>query len=134
MTDCYPKDVRSNVMAKIRSKNTKPELLIRKYLWNQGHRGYRIHNADLPGKPDIIFKRRKVAIFVDGCFWHKCPECFIEPKTNRDYWLAKIQANIERDKINQEILMALGWIVIRIWEHEINNHIETAAKKVTIHL
>lgn len=134
MTDCYPKDVRSKVMAKIRSKNTKPEVLLRKHLWNQGYRGYRIHNTDLPGKPDIAFKKRKVAIFIDGCFWHKCPECFIEPKTNRDYWLPKIQSNIERDKKNQEALEALDWTVIRIWEHEIKNNIETTAKKIVVFL
>ncbi|MDO8873587.1 MAG: very short patch repair endonuclease [Methanoregula sp.] len=117
MTDCYSKEIRSRVMSKIRSKNTKPEVQLRKFLWNQGYRGYRIHNADLPGKPDIVFKKKKIAIFIDGCFWHKCPFDFREPKTNPEYWMKKIQSNVDRDKKVNEQLQSDGWKVVRVWEH-----------------
>jgi DNA mismatch endonuclease (patch repair protein) len=130
MTDCYPKDVRSKVMAKIRSKNTKPEILLRKLLWNQGYRGYRIHNNDLPGKPDIIFKTQKIAIFIDGCFWHKCPVDFQEPQSNKKYWTKKIRSNVERDKKVNEQLQSDGWTVIRIWEHEIRKDPEKALSQI----
>lgn len=121
MTDCYSKEIRSRVMSKIRSKNTKPEVQLRKFLWNQGYRGYRIHNTNLPGKPDIAFKKKKIAIFIDGCFWHKCPICYVEPKSNSEYWLSKIKMNVLRDENNQDKLEAMGWKVIRIWEHEIKD-------------
>jgi DNA mismatch endonuclease, patch repair protein len=121
MTDCYSKEVRSRVMSRIRSKNTKPELLLRKLLWHHGLKGYRIHNENLPGKPDIVFINKKIAIFVDGCFWHKCPICYVEPKSNPEYWLLKIRMNVYRDQKNQNDLESMGWKVIRIWEHEIKD-------------
>jgi DNA mismatch endonuclease, patch repair protein len=130
MTDCYPKEVRSRVMANIRSKNTKPELELRKLLWSKGLRGYRIHNKKLPGNPDIAFSKKKIAIFIDGCFWHGCPICFVEPKTNRDYWLPKIRNTIERDNTQQKELESAGWVVIRIWEHDIKNDIQNAVDTI----
>jgi len=130
MTDCYPKEVRSKVMSRIRSKNTKPEVLLRKTLWNLGFRGYRIHNKDLPGKPDIVFKKKKIAIFIDGCFWHKCPLDFQEPKTNTEYWMKKIQANVDRDKKVNEQLRNDGWVVVRIWEHSMRKEPEKTVKRI----
>jgi len=128
--DCYPKEIRSRVMSKIRSKNTKPELLLRKFLWHHGFKGYRIHNENLPGKPDIVFTKKKIAIFIDGCFWHGCPICYIEPKTNRDYWLPKIRNTIKRDKKQQKELESAGWVVIRIWEHDIKKDVQNAVDTI----
>lgn len=122
MTDVLTKEQRSYNMSHIRSKNTKPEILFRRYIYSKGLRGYRTHSK-LPGKPDIDFSRYKVAIFIDGCFWHKCNKCYIPPKTNRGFWEHKINANLERDaKVNKE-LKKIGYIVIRIPEHEIKNNI-----------
>ena len=117
-------------MSRIRSKNTKPEVLLRKTLWNLGFRGYRIHNKDLPGKPDIVFKKKKIAIFIDGCFWHKCPLDFQEPKTNTEYWMKKIQANVDRDKKVNEQLRNDGWVVVRIWEHSMRKEPEKTVKRI----
>jgi len=130
MTDCYPKETRSRVMSKIRSKNTQPELQLRKLLWSKGLRGYRIHNKNLPGNPDIAFSKKKIAIFIDGCFWHGCPICYVEPKTNRDYWLPKIRNTIERDNTQQKELESAGWVVIRIWEHDIKNDVQNAVDTI----
>jgi len=130
MPDRYPKETRSRVMSNIRSEQTAVEIALRKYLWRKGWKGYRINVKDLPGKPDIVYASKKVAIFVDGCFWHKCPRCFVEPESNRDYWLPKIQMNIERD-IKQNIMLEnLGWTVVRIWEHEIEEDIDNCAERV----
>ncbi|KUG19729.1 very-short-patch mismatch repair endonuclease (g-t specific) [hydrocarbon metagenome] len=130
MVDCYPKETRSRVMSKIRSKQTRPEILLRKCLWRRGWRGYRINIKDLPGKPDIVFRSQKVAIFIDGCFWHKCPMCFVEPKSNREYWLPKIEKNVARDQVANEQLQKMGWKVIRIWEHEVKEDVEKCAEKI----
>jgi DNA mismatch endonuclease (patch repair protein) len=108
-------------MSRIRAKNTGPEVRFRKLLFANGIRGYRIHYK-LTGKPDIVFTKRKIAIFIDGCFWHKCPVCFQEPETRKEFWMKKIQSNIERDKKVNEKLREDGWTVIRIWEHEIRKN------------
>jgi DNA mismatch endonuclease, patch repair protein len=116
-------------MSRIRAKNTGPEIKFRKLLYARGIRGYRIH-FNLPGKPDIVFIRKKIAIFVDGCFWHKCPACFQEPETRKEFWLKKIHSNIERDnKVNRE-LISNGWKVIRIWEHEIRKDPDSVVRKI----
>jgi DNA mismatch endonuclease, patch repair protein len=130
MADCYSKEVRSRVMSKIRSKNTIPEVNLRKYLWKNGIRGYRLHNKKIPGKPDIAFIGKKVAVFIDGCFWHGCPHCYIEPKSNTDYWRQKIQSNVNRDRKYQNELESRGWCVVRIWEHEIKKDIHAVFKKI----
>ncbi|WAC05334.1 MAG: very short patch repair endonuclease [Methanoregula sp.] len=134
MTDCYSKEIRSRVMSNIHSKNTLPELQLRKLLWSKGFRGYRIHNKNLPGKPDIIFSSKKVAIFIDGCFWHGCPDCYVKPKSNKKYWLPKIQQNIERDLKNKKSLESMGWFVIRIWEHELKIDAQSVFKKISEYL
>ncbi len=117
--DVLTRAQRSYCMSKIRSKNTKPEILIRKLLWSQGLR-YRLHYS-LPGKPDIVFVSSKLAVFVDGCFWHGCPEHCNRSKTNTRFWDTKIRSNIERDKKNKTLLKSMGWKVLRFWEHEIEN-------------
>jgi len=121
MTDVLTREQRKLNMSRIRAKNTGPEVRFRKLLFANGIRGYRIHYK-LTGKPDIVFTKRKIAIFIDGCFWHKCPVCFQEPETRKEFWMKKIQSNIERDKKVNEKLREDGWTVIRIWEHEIRKN------------
>lgn len=113
---------RSENMRQIRGKNTAPELAIRKLCREIGFTGYRIHRKDLPGKPDLAWVGRKLAIFVHGCFWHghDCAEGFRKPKSNQDYWIPKIERNQQRDAENIAALRAAGWNVLVIWECEIN--------------
>ncbi len=117
MTDVLTSKQRSYCMSRIRGKNTKPELALRKSLWGIGYR-YRV-NYKLTGKPDIVCPGKKVAVFVHGCFWHFCPEHCTVPDTNRDFWGEKLGRNAERDKEVTAKLEKEGWEVIRIWEHEI---------------
>ena len=107
-------------MSRIRARNTQPELLLRKAISLAGIRGYRLHYR-LPGRPDVVFPKRKMAIFIDGCFWHKCPRCFTMPETNRKFWMKKINLNTRRDKVINAELRKKGWKVLRIWEHETRN-------------
>lgn len=113
-----PEDRRKN-MSHIRSKNSKPEELVRKYLFAQGFR-YRKNVAKLPGKPDIVLPKYRAVIFVNGCFWHKhdCPR-FVWPTSNTEYWKKKINGNVERDGANHKLLEETGWKVITIWECEL---------------
>ena len=117
--DILTEQQRSWNMSRIRSKNTKPEIIVRRYLYSKGLR-YRIH-ANLPGKPDVVFRQRKIVVFVNGCFWHGHEGCkdFSIPKTRSDFWQEKIGKNISRDKKNYEILKNEGWRVLRIWECEL---------------
>jgi DNA mismatch endonuclease (patch repair protein) len=117
-------------MSKIRSTNTKPEITLRKTLWKNGLRGYRLHLKKLPGKPDIVFSKSKVVIFVDGCFWHKCPVCYTEPETNKEYWIPKINQNVLKDQEQTRDLEKMGYTVIRIWEHEVEKSIETVINRI----
>lgn len=119
---------RSKCMSHIKRRDTKVEVIFRKAIWNQGIRGYRI-DVNLPGRPDIYFPRYEIAVFIDGCFWHKCPECYSEPKSNKEYWLPKIERNASRDRINEEKLNDLGIIVIRFWEHEIKKDLDKTIAK-----
>ena len=116
MADNHSKEVRSMNMSHIRSKNTKPEEKVRKYLFSKGFR-YRKNVRNLPGCPDIVLPKYKTVMFVNGCFWHKhdCPR-FVWPTSNEDYWIPKITRNVERDQNNHELLQELGWRVIVIWE------------------
>ena len=111
---------RANMVA-IRSKNTKPEIAVRHYLFRNGLR-FRLHAKVLPGKPDIIFPSRRVAVFVHGCFWHGCKNCIDgkrKVKSNSDYWTDKILRNRRRDRRNRKALRDLGWVVLIIWECEV---------------
>ena len=116
-------------MSQIKAKNTKPEILFRKYIWSKGIKNFRVKNK-LTGKPDLVFTKKKVAVFIDGCFWHKCPKCYIKPKSNKPFWNTKIKQNIKRDAIVNDLLKKDGWRVLRIWEHVIRKDINSAYKRL----
>lgn len=119
----------SKVMSSIHAKNTRPEILLRKALWENGLSGYRLHWKKVPGKPDIAYPQKKIAIFVNGCFWHRCPHCKPSfPKTNVGFWRNKFDKNIERDKTKSSELRKMGWKVVTIWECQIKNDIQTCVK------
>jgi DNA mismatch endonuclease (patch repair protein) len=104
-------------MSRIGSADTKPEMLVRKFLFSKGFR-FRLHSKNLPGKPDIVLKKYRAVIFVNGCFWHNHVGCRYAkiPDSNRDYWLPKLQRNKERDEEERNALLALGWRVLIVWE------------------
>lgn len=116
MADNHTKEVRSMNMSHIRSTNSKPEEIVRKYLFSKGLR-YRKNVSKLPGKPDIVLPKYKTVVFVNGCFWHK-HDCgrFVMPSSNVEYWTRKIEGNVQRDKTNKTQLENLGWKVLVIWE------------------
>ncbi len=118
--DNHSKETRSYNMSRIRSTNTKPEEIVRKYLFSQGLR-YRKNVRNLPGKPDIVFPKYKTVVFINGCFWHMHEECgrFVWPKSNTEYWKKKITGNIERDQLTYNELRELGWKVLVVWECEL---------------
>ena len=120
MTDVHEPEVRSYNMSRIRSKDTKPEMLVRRFLFKNGFR-YRLHVKDLPGKPDIVLPKYKTVIFVNGCFWHFHKGCryFLLPKTRTEWWLQKVKATAVRDKEAEIALQVLGWKVILVWECEL---------------
>ncbi|MEK6251657.1 MAG: very short patch repair endonuclease [Actinomycetota bacterium] len=107
---------KSEQMARVRSSNTKPELTLRRELWRRGLR-YRL-GVRLPGRPDICFIGRRVAVFVDGCFWHGCPDHYTAPRQNWEFWQAKLERNMERDRRVDRELQDAGWSVLRLWEHQ----------------
>jgi len=117
MADVHNTQTRSYNMSQIKGKNTKPEILVRKFLFANGYR-YRLHNKKLPGKPDIVMPKYKTVIFVNGCFWHGHNECsyFVVPKTRTEWWLNKISVNKENDNKNKTLLETAGWQVITIYE------------------
>lgn len=128
--DVHSPEKRSFNMSKIRSKNTKPEILVRKWLWKNNYR-YRLYASDLPGKPDIVFRSRKAVIFVHGCFWHQhgC-KYSSAPKSHQDFWIKKFELNIKRDKKNIENLLNQGWQVLILWECEIKKWEDEAEPKL----
>jgi DNA mismatch endonuclease (patch repair protein) len=119
-----------------RAKNTKPELVLRRALWRTGIRGYRVNVRKLPGTPDIAFIRRRIAVFVHGCFWHGCPHCnsYRLPKTNTEFWRQKLEENVRRDERANEALVKLGFSVILIWECQVEGGLDAAVKKVHLSL
>ena len=121
MSDIYSKSKRSDIMSKIPSKETQPEILVRKYLFSKGFR-FRKNVKELPGKPDIVLPKYKIAIFIHGCFWHghSCRRGNL-PSSNRQFWKSKISQNISRDEDVVQKLQDLGWKVIIIWQCEIQN-------------
>ncbi|AYZ13068.1 DNA mismatch endonuclease Vsr [Chryseobacterium arthrosphaerae] len=123
--DKHNKQTRSYNMSQIKGKNTKPEILVRKFLFANGFR-YRLHDKKLQGKPDIVLRKYNTVIFVHGCFWHGHDGCkkFVIPKTRTDFWLNKINTNISNDNKNIEALKKDGWNVITIWECEIKNEVK----------
>lgn len=129
MVDVLTPEQRRRCMSRIKGSDTKPELALRRALWASGLR-YRL-KTKLPGKPDIVFPSAKVAVFVDGCFWHGCHEHSVKPKTNADFWSSKLATNKERDvRVNTE-LKTLGWVVLRFWEHEIKNDLDSVAERIS---
>lgn len=124
MTDVFTKDVRSKIMSSIHGRNTSPEITLRKKMFERGFR-YRIdYKMPHSRRIDIALVSRKLAVFVDGCFWHRCPTCFKKPKSNTSYWKPKITSNVRRDADTNKILESLGWKIIRFWEHEIKDDLE----------
>lgn len=122
MTDVHSKETRSYNMSRIKGKNTKPEMLVRKFLFSKGFR-YRLHDKKLPGNPDIILPKYKTVIFVHGCFWHGHEGCkyFVIPKTRTEWWLNKINGNITNDQKKQMALKEGGWKIINVWECELKS-------------
>jgi DNA mismatch endonuclease, patch repair protein len=122
MADVHDKKTRSYNMSQIKGKNTKPELLVRRFLHANGFR-YRLHVRNLPGKPDIVLPKYKTVIFVHGCFWHGHDHCkyYIIPKTRTDWWLNKINGNVANDKKSIKALKNAGWRIIKIWECELKH-------------
>lgn len=122
MADIKSREARSYNMSQIKGKNTKPEELVRKYLFSKGFR-YRKNDKRLPGSPDIVLPKYKTVIFVNGCFWHGHSGCkyFVWPQSNADFWKSKILRNIERDSENYKALQEMGWNIISVWECELKS-------------
>jgi len=120
--DVFSAEQRSAVMRAVKSKGTKPEIKVRRLLYRAGYR-YRLHRKDLPGNPDLVFPGRRSVIFVHGCFWHQHPGCphAARPSSNNEYWMKKLDRNIERDKRNIASLAEEGWRVLVLWECELNS-------------
>ena len=128
MRGSYPKSISAAVTKSMRSNKasgTKPELTLSKLLRK------RIRSNNLPGKPDFIYPRKKIAVFLHGCFWHRCPKCNLGlPKRNKSYWAEKFEANVQRDKRMKIELEKMGWRVVEIWEHELKNSSDVRKKIV----
>ena len=124
MADSVTTEQRSHNMAKIRSKNMKPEMEVRRLIHSMGYR-FRLHRRDLPGKPDLVFPSRKKVIFVHGCFWHQHndPDCTVThtPVSNQGYWLPKLRRNVERDSEHRSRLRELGWDSLTLWECQLGD-------------
>lgn len=131
----YTTKSRSYNMSKIKGKNTKPELMLRKALWREGIR-FRIHVKDLPGKPDIALKKYKLAIFVDGEFWHgkDWEQGKNAPKSNKEFWVAKIERNMQLDRIYRENLEEKGYVVFRFWTGDIRRNLSECVKQILLYI
>ena len=133
MADTLTPEKRSVNMSRIRSRDMKPEIAVRKLVHSMGHR-YRLHRKDFPGRPDLVFGPKKKIIFVHGCFWHQHSilNCLDgrKPKSNTGYWNDKLDKNVKRDKKNQNLLKKLGWEVLVIWECETNKNLEELKQKI----
>lgn len=135
MPDKLTPQQRHYCMSRIRGKATKPELLVRHWLWNHGYR-YRLNVKSVPGKPDIVLRKYRTAIFVNGCFWHGHDGCslYSAPKSNTDFWLSKIKRNRERDQRNYKDLHDAGWHVIVIWECQLKKTIIESTMRDVEHM
>ena len=133
MTDVHNKETRSYNMSRIRSKDTKPEMMVRRFLFANGFR-YRLHDPKLPGKPDIVLPKYKTVIFVNGCFWHGHKGCsyFVLPKTRTEWWLQKIKGTMARDKAAEVALNVMGWRVIVIWECQLKKKDQTTSLTILL--
>lgn len=130
-SDIYSEMKRSDVMSKVKSRNTKPEIRVRSWLHNRGFR-FRLHRRDLSGVPDIVLPKYKTVIFVHGCFWHQHPGCkkATIPRSNHEFWKQKLERNVERDREHVEQLEQDRWKVIMIWECEVKSDIDWTMKMV----
>ncbi len=130
MSDVFTPEKRSDVMSKIRSKgNMNTELAMIKIFKKHKIKGWR-RNGKVFGKPDFVFPKMKIAVFVDGCFWHRCSKHYNKPKQNKEFWEKKIGSNVKRDKVVNKTLKDKGWLVIRIWEHEVESDEEAVLRKL----
>ena len=129
MADKFSPKKRSQIMSKIKSKNTKLENKIISDLWKKGFR-FRRNVASLKGKPDIAIKKYKIVIFIDSCFWHGCPQHCRMPSTNKIYWEKKIKKNRERDKEVSNYYKKNGWHILRIWEHKLKDNYENVLVEI----
>ena len=127
--DPFSPEKRRSIMQSVRREDTAPEMRLRKALWGAGLR-YRKQRRVLDAKPDICFVGPQVAVFVDGCFWHGCPDHYKPPLSNRDYWLAKLERNRARDRKNDRDLADAGWLVLRFWECQVKQNLEGVVAKV----
>lgn len=129
MSDIFEPAKRSEIMSRIRGRDTKPELVVRRIAHRLGFR-YRLHRQDLPGRPDIVFPRYRAIIMVHGCFWHRHPGCkyAYTPKTRVQFWRKKFEGNVVRDRRNELALSELGWRTMVIWECETKDHQDVAAR------
>ncbi len=120
---------RSRQMSRIKSKNTGPEKVLRSSLWQRGLR-YRIHAKTPAGRPDVVFPGSRVAVFIDGCYWHGCPEHYVRPRSRLEFWDGKLQENVDRDLRQTEALKEAGWLVLRFWEHEVFTSLQDVTDQV----
>lgn len=127
--DCFSEEKRREVMRAVRREDTAPEQRLRKVLWRRGFR-YRKHKRIAGTRPDICFISPKVAVFVDGCFWHGCPEHYVAPVGNGDFWREKLRRNRQRDERNNRALEKAGWAVLRFWECEIRDELRGVVAKI----
>jgi len=134
-SEFYTTKERSKIMGKIKGQNTKPELMLRKSLWHLGYR-YRLHIKGLPGSPDIVFKKQKIAIFIDGEFWHghHWEQRKKSIKTNQAYWIPKIEKNMSRDQEATAKLESAGWLVLRYWSKQVINELDICVEEIIYHL
>jgi DNA mismatch endonuclease, patch repair protein len=130
MAERHTKEQRSRNMSRIRKfGNASTELKLLQLFRDFGITGWRRH-LDLPGRPDFTFRRQRVVIFVDGCFWHRCPVCNWKPLSNTEYWIPKLERNVEKDLAADRALKRSGWRVIRIWEHDLKQKPESVANRL----
>jgi DNA mismatch endonuclease, patch repair protein len=129
----YTTKQRSKTMSRIKGKNSKPEVLLRKALWAKNIR-FRLHRKDLIGKPDLVIEKFKLAVFVDGDFWHGYQWDKTKPRVNKDFWVPKIERNMQRDQFVKEKLTEMGYTVMRFWEHEIKMNIKACVNQVLLYL
>jgi len=129
----YTTKQRSKTMSKIRGKNSKPEMLLRKALWNKNIR-FRIHRSDLPGRPDLVIEKYKLVIFIDGDFWHRYNWQLRKPKTNTSFWIPKIERNMQRDRFVNKQLTEVGYTVMRFWEHQVKENLDACVNQVLLYI
>lgn len=120
---------RSQQMARISGTNTKPEMLLRRALWAVGVR-YRVHAQTLAGRPDVVIPSRAIAIFIDGCFWHGCPDHYVRPRSRPEFWAAKLAGNVLRDRVQTLSLEGAGWRVVRVLEHDILEAVDLVVARI----